>query len=89
MGAFFTKATAVRVCCQFFQTAVQMESTNSQFAAAIFGFVLPIDPEPGASCPPAEGRDGASDRAAGEVEAAGQCRQGGSETSDASPETAS
>ncbi len=45
--------------------------------------------EPGASCQPAEGRDGAPDGAAGEAEAAGQRRPRGSETSHASSETAS
>lgn len=52
-------------------------------------FTLLTGPEPGASYQPAEGRDGASARAAGETEAAGQRRQGVSETSHASPETAS
>lgn len=50
---------------------------------------LPTAPEPGASDQPAEGRDGASAGAAGETEAAGQRRQGVSETSHASPEAAS
>lgn len=57
--------------------------------AAILGSVLSTGSEPGASSQPAEGGSGASDRAAGEAEAAGQCRQRGSETSYQSPETAS
>lgn len=57
--------------------------------AVILGFVLFIGSESGASSQPAEGRDGASDGAAGEAEAAGQCRPRGYETSHTSPETAS
>lgn len=76
-------------CRQYFRTALEIGSTSISCAATIFGFVLPIVPEPGASCQPAEGGDAASERAAGEAEAAGQCGQGGSETSDASSETAS
>lgn len=52
-------------------------------------FVLSIGSEPGASSQSAESGDGASDRTAGEAEAAGRCRPRGPETSHASPETAS
>lgn len=76
-------------CRQYFRTALEIGSTTISCAATIFGFVLPVGPEPGASCQPAEGEDAASERAVGEAEAAGQCGQGGSETSNASSETAS